>query len=295
MSPPPPPARIPTTPPTHTLTRPAPLVLRAARDPFVRLAPDGVYRMVATDGATVGRSPDILYWESTNLVDWSPMRRLPVMASLKDDIIFTWAPEWVWDEERKEYLVFFATFFRHWQGAAGCDNHTNIGRRHLFWSVRTTDWKTFTAPEMLFDPSCNAATFSPMNYSEGGIDGDILRAPDGRYHMVYKDGRSPERTSVTDLQRTSGARMTVSTDLKSWSTPVPAVGLFGTPWGIEGPELLTINASKMHLYYDCAWHKLPPGSGDPYPNPPYGVSTVSCHDIAAIWVAFFSRCQRYRC
>ena len=22
---------------------------------------------------------------------------------------------------------------------------------------------------------------------------------------------------------------------------------------------------------------------------------VSCHDIAAIWVAFFSRCQRYRC
>ena len=147
-------------------------MLRAARDPFVRLAPDGVYRMVATDGATVGRSPDILYWESTNLVDWSPMRRLPVMASLKDDIIFTWAPEWVWDGERKEYLVFFATFFRHWQGAAGCDNHTNIGRRHLFWSVRTTDWKTFTAPEMLFDPSCNAATFRPMNYSEGGIDGE---------------------------------------------------------------------------------------------------------------------------
>ena len=23
--------------------------------------------------------------------------------------------------------------------------------------------------------------------------------------------------------------------------------------------------------------------------------TVSCHDIAGIWVAFFSRCQRYRC
>ena len=22
---------------------------------------------------------------------------------------------------------------------------------------------------------------------------------------------------------------------------------------------------------------------------------VSCHDIAGIWVAFFSRCQRYRC
>lgn len=220
----------------------------------------------------MGRSPDILYWESTNLVSWSPMRRLPVMESLKDDIIFTWAPEWVWDEERKEYLVFWATFFRHWQGTAGCDNHTNIDRRHLFWSSRTTDWKTFTAPEMLFDPSCTSATFSPMNYSEGGIDGDILRAPNGIYHMVYKDGRSPERTDVDALQRTSGARMTSSTDLKHWSTPVPSVALFGTPWGIEGPELLTINETKMHLYYDCAWHKLPSGSGDPYPNPPYGVS-----------------------
>ena len=25
------------------------------------------------------------------------------------------------------------------------------------------------------------------------------------------------------------------------------------------------------------------------------LSLVSCHDIAAIWVAFFSRWQRYRC
>ena len=25
------------------------------------------------------------------------------------------------------------------------------------------------------------------------------------------------------------------------------------------------------------------------------VGHVSCHDIAGIWVAFFSRCQRYRC
>ena len=25
------------------------------------------------------------------------------------------------------------------------------------------------------------------------------------------------------------------------------------------------------------------------------LSAVSCHDIAGIWVTFFSRCQRYRC
>ena len=31
-------------------------------------------------------------------------------------------------------------------------------------------------------------------------------------------------------------------------------------------------------------------------EPPDGWSfTVSCHDTAGIWVAFFSRCQRYRC
>ena len=34
------------------------------------------------------------------------------------------------------------------------------------------------------------------------------------------------------------------------------------------------------------------GADQVYP-PLLGV--VSCHDIAGIWVAFFSRCQRYRC
>ena len=28
---------------------------------------------------------------------------------------------------------------------------------------------------------------------------------------------------------------------------------------------------------------------------PDALRAVSCHDIAGIWVAFFSRCQRYRC
>ena len=34
-----------------------------------------------------------------------------------------------------------------------------------------------------------------------------------------------------------------------------------------------------------------PGRTDTKP----AVFLVSCHDIAGIWVAFFSRCQRYRC
>jgi hypothetical protein len=192
---------------------------------------------------------------------------------------------------------FLGDVFHHWVGAAGCDNHTNIDRRHLFWSARTTDWEQFSAPEMLFDPSCTAASYSPMNYSEGGIDGDITRAPDGRYHMVYKDGRSPHKTDVTTLQRTSGARMTVSTDLKHWSVPTPAVGLFGTPWGIEGPELLVVNQSTMHLYYDCAWHKLPPDSGSPYPNPPYGVSTAAHPQgftDAAAWTMVEGSCTAWQ-
>ena len=35
---------------------------------------------------------------------------------------------------------------------------------------------------------------------------------------------------------------------------------------------------------DCGWHILTHQFGP-----------VSCQDIAGIWVAFFSRCQRYRC
>ena len=67
------------------------------------------------------------------------------------------------------------------------------------------------------------------------------------------------------------------------------------PWGFGAPNASTTPRQQ---------------SGNVFPGPepvgkypagasPFGildmVGNVSCHDIAAIWVAFFSRCQRYRC
>ena len=113
----------------------------STRDPFLRRGPNGVYHLVATDGQRVGRSPSILYWSSKDLVHWSPMRRLPVMEALATDVIFTWAPEWVWDERNEEFMVFWATFFREGRGHfAPCDTKSGTAptsRRHVFWHART--------------------------------------------------------------------------------------------------------------------------------------------------------------
>jgi hypothetical protein len=116
---------------------------KGMRDPYLLRAHDGkTFYLIATDlsinlngnwtRAVQAGSRSIVIWESTNLVQWSEPRLVRVAP---DDAGCTWAPEAVFDEEKGDYLVFWASTTKR-------DNFA----KHRIWAARTKDFKTFGEP-----------------------------------------------------------------------------------------------------------------------------------------------------
>lgn len=257
------------------------------RDPFVRWDPQSrLYRMVATDGYRFGHDATIWYWESSNLIDWTEQRALPVMAAYQGEFQDTWAPEWVWDVNKEEYVVFWTTRWLPGNGTGKFDpacTNDNLNRFSQ-WHTRTKDWRTFAQPSVLIDMHCNKTDYAPMQLGDGGYDCDIAYH-DGLYHAYWKSMQAPSKqighTAWNDqnIQPWSGVHVVTSPDLKTWSTPLPATHdmdpeMLGM-WGAEGPELLVVNETMMHLYFDCSFQPFDPKK---WSRPPYGVAVARYPD-----------------
>jgi len=186
------------------------------RDPFIRRGPDGVYRMLATGGDN-GR--EILYASSEDLINWTDQRTIPIMAA-QPGAVSAWAPEFYYDEQKGNYLVFWSSSF----GKEGWD-HSRI------WSARTTDFREFSDPSMLFDPGYTI------------IDATITESA-GVYYMLYKDERfghehGEHRYMKVATASALGGPYTVVDD-----QPV-------TPTLTEGPSLIYLESSEeWQLSYD---------------------------------------------
>lgn len=129
------------------------------RDPFVQRGPDGWFHLLATGGS----SPrDCLYVRSHDLVTWDAPRSLPLMASVAEANNI-WAPEWFFDEKNGDYFLFWSSSFE------------NAGwKKSRLWYCRTTDFQTFTAPQILFTPPYSV------------IDGTLL-LQNGTYYLFHKE------------------------------------------------------------------------------------------------------------
>jgi hypothetical protein len=244
------------------------------RDPYVHAGPDGVYRMVSTDGNNFGGNPNILTWNSTDLIHWSSEVVAPVMGPQAfpppATVVDTWAPEWVYSEAEGKYLVFWAAKGTNLppveKQATGPCNNTNM-EHFVFLGTWTTDFQTFGpgAPFVVFDAGCNATT-SPAG--DGGIDGDIVVDENGVFTMVYKDARGAGetvrgvRSAVSSTGRVEGPYLDASI------SPLLAPTLVEAPEAVFFPDPAAPGTPRWLLYYDCSFMPTPPG----WPRPPYGVS-----------------------
>ncbi|MGC3956937.1 MAG: glycoside hydrolase family 43 protein [Verrucomicrobiota bacterium] len=158
---------------------------KGVRDPYLLRTPDGQkFHLIATDlsinrNGNWGRavragSKAIVIWDSTNLVNWSEPRLVKVAP---DDAGCTWAPEAVYDESRKEYLVF-------WASTTGSDNFA----KHRIWATWTKDFVTFSKPFIYVE--------KPWTL----IDTTIVRE-NGKYYRFSKDEKEKDITfeSSTNL------------------------------------------------------------------------------------------------
>lgn len=140
------------------------------RDPYVRRDPDGLWRILSTGGGGGNRKevgPSCLYVTSKDLIHWQVEGTLPLMKEAKNEAgAFAgniWAPEWFYDENTGEYMLFWSSSFKD----AGW-------KESRLWYCTTRDWKSFTPAKVLFAPSYSV------------IDGTILKQED-TYYLFHKE------------------------------------------------------------------------------------------------------------
>jgi hypothetical protein len=147
---------------------------KGVRDSFLLRSHDGrKVWLIATDlciasnrdwkRATHAGSRSIVVWESSDLVHWS-QPRLAIVAP--DDAGCVWAPEAIYDEDAKDYLVFWASTTRR-------DNFS----KQRIWAAHTKDFRSFDKPFMYVEKPNHV------------IDIDIARDGD-TYYRFTKDDRT---------------------------------------------------------------------------------------------------------
>ena len=143
------------------------------RDPCIVLGPDNVFHAVWTTG---WYEQGIGIAHSRDLVTWSEAAFLPVMAH-EPKAANAWAPEILFDDETRQYIIFWATTIPGRfpaTDASGSVNKEGIALNHRIYRTTTRDFNDYSRAELFLDPGFNV------------IDATVLR--DGaRYLMFLKD------------------------------------------------------------------------------------------------------------
>lgn len=148
------------------------------RDHYILRAPEGdKFYMIATDlsiyygnrvwmEAGANGSRGIVVWESDDLVNWSEPR-LSILAPEGSGC--TWAPEIIYDELTKEYVVYWSATTLEVNSAGKV---TQEYENHRVYYAKTRDFRTFTEAKV---------------FNEGGTDlsGKIIKVIDS---TMIKDG-----------------------------------------------------------------------------------------------------------
>jgi len=135
---------------------------RVIRDPFLFRDPNGLFRLVWTMGLS---EKAIGYASSTNLLDWSEQRALPVMAG-EPDAVHCWAPETFWDAPSEQYVVF-------WTSAIAKKTREDEELPDRIYATTTKDFETFTQTRLLYDAG------------SGGAKDPTLTFANGKYYLWY--------------------------------------------------------------------------------------------------------------
>jgi hypothetical protein len=231
------------------------------RDPSVCRGGDGEFHMVWTTGwwnDTLGIS------HSENLVDWTPMETLHVWADYagpgteesdpkrwpKDltqaaprhpKVRNCWAPEIFYDDETREYVIFWATTI---DDAAVFPLTWDAGRwermNQRVYFITTKDFKSYT-PRRFFYAKPDRVV----------IDACLAKVAPGRYRMVIKD-ELEQRLHVA--APTGPLKSWAEMPADFWSTLAPAFtgpGIQPDNTNAEGPSI--VRAHDGWLVYCDYW------------------------------------------
>jgi hypothetical protein len=194
--------------------------VKLMRDPCLALGPDGLFRLVWTTGWD--KPPVAGYAWSSNLLEWSEQKTLPVMSH-EPQARNVWAPELFFDEARQRWVVFWSSTIpgRFPETEKAGDD----GYNHRIYCTTTKDFEVFAPTRLLYDDGFNV------------IDATLLKAA-GKYYLILKDEtKTPVKKHL---------RLAVG---GSPEGPFgPASPPFTTNW-VEGPSAIFWEG-QYHIYFD---------------------------------------------
>lgn len=189
------------------------------RDPSIVKDHKGVFHMVWTTGWTEN---NIGYASSTDLINWSEQRELPVMAH-EPEVRNTWAPELYYHKASRTFYIFWASTI---PGRFPVVGSAESDYNHRMYYTTTKDFKTFTPTKLFYDPGFNV------------IDAFIIKEKCQYYMFVKNETLEPVEKNI---------RVTSSRKLTKFPTTVSAP-LTGKEWA-EGPTVLKVG-KYTYMYWD---------------------------------------------
>ncbi|NTE04418.1 glycoside hydrolase family 43 protein [Agrobacterium tumefaciens] len=157
-----------------TFLKPAIGTQKVMRDPSIVQGSDGTFHLVWT--CSWKGDKGFGYASSKDLISWTEQKFLPLMES-EPETVNVWAPEIFYDDDKKEYIVIWASTipFRFAKGIEDEDNN------HRMYAITTKDFVNFSKPKLFFDPGFSV------------IDAVIVKRAVKDYVLVLKDNTRPNR------------------------------------------------------------------------------------------------------
>ena len=165
---------------------------KGLRDPFIIRSPEGdKFYLIATDLKIYGNgnwtaaqengSKSIMIWESDDLVNWSEQRMVEVAT---EGAGCTWAPEAFWNDQTKEYMVFWSSKIPKDQAV---DNNDET---HRVYYATTRDFYTFSEPQVWIELK-NAAN-KPISV----IDATVIKVGSTYYRFIKNEATEAHKEGM---------------------------------------------------------------------------------------------------
>ncbi|WP_426329488.1 glycoside hydrolase family 43 protein [Pedobacter sp. R-06] len=206
-----------------TFLKPAVGTQKVLRDPSIVQGPDGTFHLVWT--CSWKGDKGFGYASSKNLINWSEQKFLPVMES-EPKTVNVWAPEIFYDNEKKEYVIIWASTIPY-RFAKGIEEEEN---NHRMYSITTKDFESFSKPKLFLDPGFSV------------IDAVIVKRTTKDYVLVLKDNTRPNRNLKVAFA-------------KDALGPYEKVSETFSPKLTEGPTVVKVKNDWL-IYFDAYGQKI---------------------------------------
>lgn len=185
------------------------------------------------DASTTGSSSLVLF-ESTDLVNWSEPRLLPIAP---ENAGMAWAPEMIYHEPTGEYVIFFSSSIMNPATKMKAKPNT------IFYAT-TRDFVNFSDTKILIDNQCD-----PDGKAREIIDTTIIKIGD-TYYSASKDGDNSEANGGIRILKTK-----TLLDADSWEKVLnlDELGLDISDCGIKALDNGDLEGPELFLYNKKDW------------------------------------------